>query len=257
MRDDVAEFYRCSSCYNYRFSLSSYPFRSPSFTTPRIFRSLSSTPLSRIVPLLTYRTLGTRIERLEDQDENDLDKSVSFLKGRIDADIVDCTPPPQEEQHNTPPYSVDPDLDPVHESSLVVLGAFGGRMDQQMSVLSSLVRWQGVFGRVVLLGEGNCSYLLDKHVIRLIDDDVLIEGLTCGLIPINGPVDGITTEGLAWNLLNNRLEMGVRISSSNCLQAGLQPSTYRSSRSSRQVTVETGGKLLWTHEWKFKTAPNS
>jgi type I restriction enzyme M protein len=27
---------------------------------------------------------------LEDQDENDLDKSVSFLKGRIDADIVDC-----------------------------------------------------------------------------------------------------------------------------------------------------------------------
>ena len=206
---------------------------------------------SRIVPLLTYRPLGTRIERLEDQDENDLDKSVSFLKGRIDADIVDCIPAPQEEQSNvTPPYS------PLHESSLVVLGAFGGRMDQQMSVLSSLVRWQGIFGRVVLLGEDNCSYLLEpgyKHVIRLIDDDALIEGLTCGLIPINGPVDGITTEGLAWNLLNDRLEMGVRISSSNSLQAGLQPSTY----SGRQVTVETSGKLLWTHEWKFKTVPNS
>ena len=196
---------------------------------------------------------------MEDQDENDLDKSVSFLKGRIDADIVDCTPAPEEEEQRnnvTPPYSAVPDPDPVHESSLVVLGAFGGRMDQQMSVLSSLVRWQGVFDRVVLLGEGNCSYLLEpgyKHVIRLIDDDALIEGLTCGLIPINGPVDGITTEGLAWNLLNDRLEMGVRISSSNSLQAGLQPSTY----SGRQVTVETGGKLLWTHEWKFKTVPNS
>lgn len=206
--------------------------------------------------MLTCRTCGTRIEHLEDQDDNDLDKSVAFLKSRIDIDIG-CT-----QEHSS---------DPAHESSLVVLGAFGGRMDQQMAVLSSLVRWQGVFGRVVLLGEGNCSYLLEpgyKHVIRLIDDEALVEGLTCGLIPINGPVEGITTEGLMWNLRNDRLELGVRISSSNSLQAELQQSSTSSSSSSsnssntsssvRQVTVETmGGKLLWTHEWKFKTGPTS
>jgi len=177
--------------------------------------------------------------RLDDQDENDLDKSVSFLKTCIDMESGQSAPS-------------------VHESTLLVLGAYGGRLDQQMAALSSLVRWQGVFDRVVLLGEGNCSYLLEpgyRHLIRLIDDEALVEGLTCGLIPINGPVDGITTEGLVWNLRNERLELGVRISSSNSIDATPAvdyPSSSSRSQCRREVTVETGGKLLWTHEWKFK-----
>ena len=37
---------------------------------------------------------------------------------------------------------------------------------------------------------------------------MLLEGLTCGLLPIGGRVDSVTTTGLKWDLTSQALEFG-------------------------------------------------
>ena len=55
-----------------------------------------------------------------------------------------------------------------------------------------------------------------KHTISLFSP---IEGPTCGLLPVCGPVGKVWTEGLKWNLNGQSLRMGELISSSNRVQS--------------------------------------
>ena len=58
-------------------------------------------------------------------------------------------------------------------------------------------------------------------------------GSACGLIPIAGPCDDVTTSGLQWDVAHQRLSFGGLISTSN---RAAQP----------QVRVVADGPLLWT-----------
>ena len=53
--------------------------------------------------------------------------------------------------------------------SAVVLGAFGGRFDQQMSGVHVLYKWKSVFNRVVLMDKENIVFLLTKSFISSTD----------------------------------------------------------------------------------------
>ena len=62
-----------------------------------------------------------------------------------------------------------------------------------------------------------------------------VEGPHCGLIPVGGAVQRVTTTGLTWNLSGQRLAFGELVSSSNLLQDDV-------------VSIETSDPVLWTVE---------
>ena len=148
-----------------------------------------------------YQSRGVEIERIADQDSNDLEKCLSRL----------------------------PDA-----SNVVILGAFGGRLDQEMAALHALYQYPA--SQIWLYSDETCAVLLkggEKHTIELSTDGPLREGPTCGLIPLGKPCESVTTTGLQWNLNNDRMEFGGLVSSSNCIV-------------SSPLTVEASDDLLFT-----------
>ncbi len=133
------------------------------------------------------------------------------------------------------------------DSTIVLMGAYGGRFDQELAAVSSMFRWLDIYSRIVMVGSNACTFLLQPgylHRIRCVDSTHLRhqpgqafakEGPTCGLIPVGGVVNSITTTGFEWDLHGESLQLGVRISSSNCILPG-----------SAEVTVETSDTVLWT-----------
>jgi len=135
-----------------------------------------------------YRKHNTAIMQDPNQDNNDLEKCLLFIEGQ------DLTPRPE----------------------VIVFGAFSGRFDQQMAAFHCLYRFQNSprLSKIVLVGDGNLAFLLQpniEHSISLTEK----EGPGCGLLPIGGRVDSVTTSGLKWNLSNQPLEFGHLVSTSN------------------------------------------
>ena len=76
------------------------------------------------------------------------------------------------------------------------MGASGGRFDQEMATLHCLHKWRGNFLRIILLNEVSLIFLLEanqKHQLEIMKG---IEGPTCGLVPLAGRADSVTTTGL-------------------------------------------------------------
>ncbi|KAJ8612679.1 hypothetical protein CTAYLR_002103 [Chrysophaeum taylorii] len=148
-----------------------------------------------------------RIFRVADQDRNDLDKAIDYLR---DA------------------------------KSIAILGAFRGRFDQVMATFDAMHRWNEISMR--LYGDENVATLLAPgiHTIRV---RAGIEGPHCGLVPIGAPCV-VSTEGLEWNLNNQRLEFGHLVSTSNLIR-------------SDTVTVRTSHPLVWTTEFHLDRLPTS
>ena len=50
--------------------------------------------------------------------------------------------------------------------TVIILGAFGGRLDQEVANIHALFKWQGTFRNIVLLGVRNisqyCSFWCDE-----------------------------------------------------------------------------------------------
>lgn len=116
------------------------------------------------------------------------------------------------------------------------MGAFGGRFDQEMASIHSLFKWQSVFDRILLLSGETLATLLSgpgTHALQTIPG---IEGPTCGLIPIAGPVEIVHSSGLVWNIGGRRLEWGVLTSTSNQINGA----------AGGLVEVDTSHPLLWT-----------
>lgn len=151
-----------------------------------------------------YRGLGAVIHRDDDQDHNDLDKSIKYLG---------------------------------EAENVSILGAFGGRFDQEMASFDCLYRWAG-FAQFRLYSDDNLATLLvpgTNHEIKVRKD---LEGPHCGLLPLGGKCEEVTTTGLRWNLERAPLEFGQLVSTSNLLEHDV-------------VTVTTSHPLLWTAAFKY------
>lgn len=91
-----------------------------------------------------------------------------------------------------------------------VLGATGRRLDQTLKNLSVLKQFDGRYERLRLRDDHGDTFLLARHATLRVPEETLIS-----LFPLSGRVTGVTTEGLAWSLLSETLENGVRDGSSN------------------------------------------
>ncbi|CAH1241030.1 TPK1 [Branchiostoma lanceolatum] len=119
---------------------------------------------------------------------------------------------------------------------IVSVGAFGGRMDQVMANINTLYEARSLTSTpVILLDDVSMACLLDpgKTVLHV---QTGREGEWCGLVPVGGTCQHVTTTGLKWNLNDQPLKFGDLISTSN---------TFDQSASGL-VTVETSHPLLWT-----------
>ena len=90
---------------------------------------------------------------------------------------------------------------PVHA------GALGGRLDHTLANLNALYSFPNL--DVVLWGEGNLVRLLPAGVSH-IKPCLELEGPSCGLVPLGGPVTG-TSQGLRWNLENLKVGCGTAV----------------------------------------------
>lgn len=82
--------------------------------------------------------------------------------------------------------------------SITVFAAIGNRIDHSLTNLILLTRYPGkvfIETETEILGVINQQLELDTYI-----------GQTCSLMPMNGPVTGITTDGLKWEMKNGRLD---------------------------------------------------
>lgn len=190
-----------------------------------------------------YASKGVSIEHDPCQDTNDLDKALQVL----------CCEKQEED-----------DNDSVVVNQVLIHGAFGGRFDQEMASFQALYKWGPKFDyQLWLYSDETCAVLIpanrkveirwpcyDDHVLVLPTSSgtdtgtsissnsgsTMVEGPTCGLIPLGGRCDSITTTGLKWDLDGTiPLEFGGLVSSSNRI---LQP----------VVTIQASHPIVFTAE---------
>lgn len=81
---------------------------------------------------------------------------------------------------------------------ITLFGALGNRIDHTISNLLILSRFPG---RIFIESHNERLFVINKHVSLS-----CFIGQTISLIPLNGPVTGIDTQGLKWNLSNATLD---------------------------------------------------
>lgn len=91
-----------------------------------------------------------------------------------------------------------------------VFGATNMRMDHSLKNLSVMLRYRDEFESLIFRDEYGYCFLLPKRFSAPYSI-----GQPLSLIPLNGRVEGITTEGLKYGLNNEFLENGIRDGSSN------------------------------------------
>lgn len=167
-----------------------------------------------------YDSHGSNIIEDFDQDYNDADKSLKYIKSYFDTNGIN--------QSN---------------AVIVVVGAFGGRFDQEIASIHALYKWNSIFHRIVLMDGENLATLLcpGKHQMLLLND---IEGPICGLLPIGGKVNSISTKGLKWNLDKHTLSMDGLVSSSNSIIGIIE----NDDKNNYMVEVDTSDYVVWSCE---------
>ncbi|XP_071846940.1 thiamine pyrophosphokinase 1-like isoform X2 [Apostichopus japonicus] len=151
---------------------------------------------------------GSKIIHTPDQDKTDFRKCLEIVADQVKNEKVDF---------------------------VVAFGAFGGRLDHVLSNINTLFEAPSIIKYpLYLIGDYNISFLLmpGHHTIDISSG---LEGSTCGLFPLGGKCEGITTTGLKWNLNQDQMEFGGLISSCN---------TYE--KDATEVTVENNSPILWT-----------
>ncbi|KAL4229177.1 cAMP-dependent protein kinase subunit [Mactra antiquata] len=115
------------------------------------------------------------------------------------------------------------------------IGAFGGRLDHQFANFESLFTASQFENSipVYLISSETIACLLQKgfHILQVNSG---MEGKYCGLVPLSGRCESVTTTGLKWNLDHQAMGFGELISTSNSLT------------DEQTVTIDTDNALLWT-----------
>jgi len=155
-----------------------------------------------------YRSLGSKIIKTPDQDETDYCKSLRELSTELTSRNVkvDC---------------------------VVAIVENSGRLDHIMSNINTLFIGTEILNAPLYqLSSDSVSWILKpgQHKINI---DKSTTNQMCGLIPIGQPAF-ITTSGLKWDMVGQKLEFGGLISSSNQFT------------DAAVVTVETDGPILFT-----------
>ncbi len=122
-------------------------------------------------------------------------------------------------------------------STLLVIGAFGGRLDQTLANLLLLARPE--------LAHLHVSITDGRQTAWLVRDEIAISGAVgdrVSLIPIGGDVHGVITHGLGWRLAGETLCLGQTRGVSNVMTG-----------SQARVQV-TAGLLLCVHEQTGESA---
>jgi thiamine pyrophosphokinase len=111
-------------------------------------------------------------------------------------------------------------LNELKGSQIVTLfGAWGGRVDHSLTNLLITSRYPG---RVYIETERETVFAIqgDAHISAFI-------GQTLSLLPINGPVTGITTQGLQWELKDRELDASFVGISNVCLKEDIRISVQK------------------------------
>ena len=140
-------------------------------------------------------------------------------------------------------------------TKVIIYGAFGGRLDQEMNNLNILYKYTNKFRQVTLLSNDCLACLLPKGITN-IEIAYPYEGPLCGLIPLGLPVASLTTTGLHWDVTNWSTAInGDSISTSNHIDGypyshPLDESTHNQEKKEIQlpmmVKIETSDPIIWT-----------
>ncbi|HSW87138.1 MAG TPA: thiamine diphosphokinase [Rhabdochlamydiaceae bacterium] len=93
--------------------------------------------------------------------------------------------------------------------NLTIFGGCGKRIDHTLSNINLLSRYPGI---LFLETERELLFVIDRQAVLKCK-----KGQTISLIPLNGPVSGITTRGLKWELNNGKLDKNFLGISNVCL----------------------------------------
>lgn len=140
-----------------------------------------------------------------------------------DFDSISTTPLPDHvivEKHEADKDQTDLDLalelaireDPAR---VVVVGGAGGRQDHELAAFQLICspRWRTVDELDWLSNRSRC-HVVRRH--RVVHGDI---GATVTLLAVGGPVHGLSTRGLAWELHDATLEPGSTWGVSNLMKA--------------------------------------
>jgi thiamine pyrophosphokinase len=174
---------------------------------------------------------GSLIVKVPDEDTHDMHKALEWVRstwaGETGAQAGEAQAQEQERAHT-------PALEQPRPITVVAVGAFGGRLDQEMANINMLFTWAAEprFARLLLMGKHSVAFALGPGRHRIICDRELESG-GCGLIPIFAPCARVTTRGLRWDLQESELRFGGLVSSSNEVMDD-------------EVWITTDQPLLWT-----------
>ena len=160
----------------------------------------------------------------------DLGYRVDVLVG--DLDSIQTSPLPGHvivERHSADKDQTDLDLalelavrdDPER---VVVVGGAGGRQDHELAAFQLVCspRWQGVDELDWISNRSRC-HVVRRH--RVVHGDI---GATVSLLAVGGPVEGLTTRGLEWELSEATLEPGSTWGVSNLMRGPIANVTIAS-----------------------------
>ena len=148
---------------------------------------------------------------------------------------------------------------------MLVVGALGGRFDQEMKCFDSILRYHKhmfadadtesasanvghYFDDIILLDHSNLVKLLCPDRLHVLHPVRSIEGPVCGLLPLYGPVQDVVTTGLKWNLHHQPMAFGQQISTSNQLLTEVTADADVEGQEEQTVTIQTSEPLIWTIE---------
>mmetsp|Transcript_26627 Transcript_26627/g.51921 ORF Transcript_26627/g.51921 Transcript_26627/m.51921 type:complete len:306 (+) Transcript_26627:246-1163(+) len=150
-----------------------------------------------------YTSRGTKLTIDTDQDTTDLQKCMYLIQ------------------------TLDVKIDQV-----VVLGAFGGRIDHEFSHYAILYKFPQA--NIVLLSHKRVAFLLKQGTHQIYDTHM---GSMCGLVPIGSAVRNVETSGLEWEVKGKEMSFSGLVSTSNQFV-------------SSPVSVRTTDPILWVAEVK-------